>query len=471
MNNKNPFKNQLHANLFSQDALQNYLTQPVAILLEKTSTPANRIEAFLMLTPLISTRVDSEIRKIPSPVLQLLFETIKPIIKNYRRIGNIDNGEKMALYKFLKKTCSFATIACRTKFVADRDKNLPIQRMPRTSKSYSTYKDLRQIKGQEIHFHLLDKFNKYNGLEFLQSTLGCLTKGQIQGQSAFEMMMTIMRIFKTISPDVNKTMEILLLKISTILIEDGLIQRQQLSNPQTIGIVDQITLQNQQSNSSSLMVKGVNFLSLLAKCSASIKGQLGLTILENPKEIIFDDIKNISNEMYKPSNGNEGITKLCIRLLNVGGQLLNENIQVKQAGSEDNAIQKQLFQLAEILQIFANAFILPDQLLLDLFEFQEKIPLIQDDAENDPDNFHPKNFFQYAMLNAKLELIIPAITYLERKLWIEPIQQTQGQSSSSSSLSQLSQVAQCRVTPVIVDTSDIQLLNNLFSFWKYHLLQ
>ncbi|KAA6381323.1 MAG: hypothetical protein EZS28_023150 [Streblomastix strix] len=114
--------------------------------MERTSTPTNRVEAFLKLTPLVSTRVDSEIRKIPSPVLQLLFGTLKPIIKNYRRIGNIDNGEKIALYKVLKKTCSFATIACRTKFVADRDKNLPIHHIPRTSKSAATYLNKNQIQ-------------------------------------------------------------------------------------------------------------------------------------------------------------------------------------------------------------------------------------------------------------------------------------------------------------------------------------
>ncbi|KAA6368901.1 MAG: hypothetical protein EZS28_035572 [Streblomastix strix] len=174
-------KNKLHASLISQDALQNYLTQPVTILLERTSTPANRIDAFLKLTPLISSRDNNEIKKISSSVLLFLFGNILKIIKNYRRIGNIDNGEKDALYKFLRKTCSFATITCRvfntpnclvflshmfpldkTKFVVDRDKNQPIHHIPRTSKSAATYLNKNQIVGQEIHFHLLDKFLKYD---------------------------------------------------------------------------------------------------------------------------------------------------------------------------------------------------------------------------------------------------------------------------------------------------------------------
>ncbi|KAA6353988.1 MAG: hypothetical protein EZS28_050485, partial [Streblomastix strix] len=102
-----------------------------------------------------------------------------------------------------------------------------------------------------------------------------------------------------------------------------------------------------------------------------------------------------------------------------------------------------MLELAEVQRIYANAYKLPDQLLLDLFVFWEKIPYIQQDAGNDPDKIQPTNFFHKAINNAKLEHVIPALTYLERKYWIEPISQTQGQSSSSSSQSQLPQVAQC----------------------------
>ncbi|KAA6400943.1 MAG: hypothetical protein EZS28_003527 [Streblomastix strix] len=471
----------------------------------------NRIYAFLQLTPLISTRLDSEIGKIPSPVLQLLFGTIKSIIKNHKRIGNIDNRENLTLHKFLRKFCSFATIAGRvfnwpqcilflshlfpidkTKFVAGRDKYALIQRIPRTTKSYSTYKDLRQIKGQEIHFQLLDKFLKYNGSTFLQSTLKFLTNGQIQGYPAFEMMMSLMRIYysyfiyteprycpiKEVSqiqtlivylpkiyqfPPMGKeeridklirmiefcgnqanasdnSMEKFLLKISIILLEDGLYQRVQLQNPQAINIVDPNSQQVQQSNSHTLMMKGVHFLNLLAKCSVGIKGQRGQSILDKPKEITLDDITSISNEIYKPSNGNEGIIKLCISLMNFGGQLLCDNLQVKQAGGQENKIQMEMLELAEVQRIYANAFIIPDQLLQDLFTFWEKIPLVQDGAENDPDKIIPKNFFHKAINNSKLELIIPTLTYLERKYWIEPTTQSQGQSSST--LVQLHQVAQ-----------------------------
>ncbi|KAA6398639.1 MAG: hypothetical protein EZS28_005835 [Streblomastix strix] len=531
----NPFKNNLHSSLLNIDELQKYLTQPVAVLLEKTSNPSNRIDAFLQLTPLISTRVDSDIGKIPSPVLQLFFETIKSIIKNHRRIGNIDNREKEALYKFLRKFCSFATIAGRvfnwpqcilflshlfpidkTKFIAGRDKNSPIQRIPRTTKNYSTYKDLRQFNGQEIHFHLLDKFLKYNGSTFLQSTLKFLTNGQIQGYPAFEMMISLMRIYysnfiyvqprycpiKEVSqiqtlivhlpkiyqfPPIGKegridmiirmvefcgnqtnasdnSMEKFLLKISIILLEDGLYQRVQLQNPQAINIVDPNSQQNQFRNIHTLMMKGVHFLNVLAKCAVGIRSQQGQSVIEKPREINFADITSISNEIYKPSNGNEGVQKLQISLLNFGGQLLCENLQVKQASGQDNMTQMEMLELAEVQRIYANAFIIPDQLLLDLFVFWEKIPLVQDGARNDPDKIQPTSFFHKAIQNAKLELFIPALTYLERKYWIEPTTQQQGQSTSSQI--QLHQVAQCRITPIIVDPSDILQLNNLFTLCK-----